>query len=594
MKRTAAVAVVLGVSSVSAGAAWIAASRITSLDDARRSAKAPEASLITVPVEQRELSANLVLRGSLSFDEAASISVPAASGEESGTRVVTKAPPDVGSDIVEGQVIAEISGRPVIVLAGALPVFRDLRSGSTGDDVEQLEQALERLGFSPGVVDGTYDAATEAAVDRLYAANGYGQKEPGKEQRDLIESARESLAEAQRTLRAAERAERTSGTPKKSAQVRLEGALDTARRRADAAITAAAKARTAEPIEIAGAQADLDNALAQRAAADAALAAAQISGAVNPESGDPFTPPEIAALQSTATSARAEVTARTKAVADARSRATEAIETADAAVLDANQAVREAFLELVESTTSGNEDEKDAVADARTALGEAMKRLAEQEAVLTGIPQAEVTFVRTLPRRVGSVSLQRGDTATGEMMTVSGSNLAVRTSVTAADRTLVRPGMSVTVAESDVDLKFSGVVASVADQAGDSDGGSDGSSGNGSDGSSGNGDDDSSDSRFAVVISPGEMPSDIDLPTLEGLSFRITIPVKSTDGEVLTVPAAALSATGDDRVRVEVHLGGKRTRFVEVTKGLAAQGYVEVAPVPGETLDKGDEVVVGR
>jgi multidrug efflux pump subunit AcrA (membrane-fusion protein) len=75
---------------------------------------------------------------------------------------------------------------------------------------------------------------------------------------------------------------------------------------------------------------------------------------------------------------------------------------------------------------------------------------------------------------------------------------------------------------------------------------------------------------------------------------RITIPVESTDGEVLAVPIAALSATADGTSRVEVAEGeGGATRFVTVNPGLSAEGYVEVDPVDGN-LGEGDRVVVGR
>ena len=53
-----------------------------------------------------------------------------------------------------------VSGRPVFVLRGAQPSHRDMRPGSSGPDVRQLETALARMGFSPGPVDGRYDGAT--------------------------------------------------------------------------------------------------------------------------------------------------------------------------------------------------------------------------------------------------------------------------------------------------------------------------------------------------------------------------------------------------------------------------------------------------
>ena len=50
----------------------------------------------------------------------------------------------------EGDVVLTASGRPVFVLQGQVPAYRDLTPGLTGADVDQLKQALDRMGFEPG------------------------------------------------------------------------------------------------------------------------------------------------------------------------------------------------------------------------------------------------------------------------------------------------------------------------------------------------------------------------------------------------------------------------------------------------------------
>ena len=72
--------------------------------------------------------------------------------------------PRRGARVGEGTVAMSVSGRPVFVLRGAQASHRDMRPGSRGPDVRQLEMALQRLGFSPGPVDGRYDGETAAAV----------------------------------------------------------------------------------------------------------------------------------------------------------------------------------------------------------------------------------------------------------------------------------------------------------------------------------------------------------------------------------------------------------------------------------------------
>jgi peptidoglycan hydrolase-like protein with peptidoglycan-binding domain len=64
------------------------------------------------------------------------------------------------------------SGRPVFVLQGEVPAYRDLVPGISGDDVRQLEGGLQRFGFDPGPVDGTYNEQTSDAVADWYASAG--------------------------------------------------------------------------------------------------------------------------------------------------------------------------------------------------------------------------------------------------------------------------------------------------------------------------------------------------------------------------------------------------------------------------------------
>ena len=65
------------------------------------------------------------------------------------------------------------SGRPVLVLQGEIPAYRDLTPGISGKDVLQLEQGLKCLGFDCGTIDGTYDEQTSAAVAAWYKSLGY-------------------------------------------------------------------------------------------------------------------------------------------------------------------------------------------------------------------------------------------------------------------------------------------------------------------------------------------------------------------------------------------------------------------------------------
>jgi len=47
-----------------------------------------------------------------------------------------------------------------------------LKSGSSGDEVANLQRLLKLKGFDPGEVDGTFGPATEAALKSLQEAAG--------------------------------------------------------------------------------------------------------------------------------------------------------------------------------------------------------------------------------------------------------------------------------------------------------------------------------------------------------------------------------------------------------------------------------------
>src|SRR5262245_38262117 len=133
---------------VMASAGWLAGSRITSPEQAARRAGAPEASPITVPVERRVIETAVVVRGDVRFAAKFDLSVDADLGDGGlGQQVLTGRVPAAGSRLAEGAVALEVSGRPVFVLEGALPMYRGLRPAAQGDDVRQMETALKRLGF---------------------------------------------------------------------------------------------------------------------------------------------------------------------------------------------------------------------------------------------------------------------------------------------------------------------------------------------------------------------------------------------------------------------------------------------------------------
>lgn len=111
----------------------------------------------TGTVERRTLAERLTATGAIGY--AGETTVP---GRLAGT--VTSLPA-VGDTIRRGEPLYAVSGRPVVLMYGSVPAYRDLAEGvGRGRDVEQLERNLAALGYDPGKVDTEWTWQTGAAV----------------------------------------------------------------------------------------------------------------------------------------------------------------------------------------------------------------------------------------------------------------------------------------------------------------------------------------------------------------------------------------------------------------------------------------------
>ena len=185
------------------------------------------------------------------------------------------------------------------------------------------------------------------------------------------------------------------------------------------------------------------------------------------------------------------------------------------------------------------------------------------------MPAGEVLFVPSLPRRVDSVKPNVGDEVGAGFATLSGSQLAIDTSVAAADAGDLRVGGAVTVRLPEIDRELGGTIEAIAEKPGTNGAGA---------------------GQVYVRIRPDEVD---DAAELNGFGVVVTIPLRSTgDQKVLTVPIAALSTRADRSSWLTVSTDDRRTRSVEVTAGLQGDGVVEVTPTQPGTLEEGDRVVV--
>lgn len=214
-----------------------------------------------------------------------------------------------------------------------------------------------------------------------------------------------------------------------------------------------------------------------------------------------------------------------------------------------------------------------AVDAASVQLAAAQEELARAEvAALPALPPGEVLYLTELPRRVDAVTAQRGTVLDGPAMTVSGATLGMSGSAAEADARLLKVDDKASFDLPD-GTAHPATITAVAPGEGDT-------------------------QRWTVDLLPDPLSPE-QIRELQGSNVRVSIAVGATDGEVLSVPYAALTAGPGGETRVEVTEGDPRegeettTRLVVVRSGLATPGAVEVTPIDGD-LEQGDLVVVGR
>jgi hypothetical protein len=322
-----AVGVLLGVSVLSGGGGWLVAKRLSSPADVAARTAAPVASRIVAPVEFRVLRSTLFTRGTVRFGSPKPITLPG-SASKTGSQIVT-APPVKGAVVKEGGKIADVSGRPVVGLVGAVPMYRDIRPNDSGDDVLALKASLNRLGFAAGS-GPVFDEVAERAVSGWMRSIGYEPFGATPAQLDRLKLATDAVRKSTDQVRSAREA-LVLGTALPTADKTLAAneAVSAARDRVSAAVSDASKASDQALLTIAQREIALATAEAAVVAADTAVA----------RMGD-----DVSAQLTAAESAQSLAAAKQR-VGDTEQgvvKAERAIETANADADDARAAVAEA------------------------------------------------------------------------------------------------------------------------------------------------------------------------------------------------------------------------------------------------------------
>jgi peptidoglycan hydrolase-like protein with peptidoglycan-binding domain len=557
---------ILGVVGGMALGAWYMGSRIQSPAEMAARTAPPEPSPILVPVESRVLSSDVVTRGTVRFGLPQPISI-APSTVKGGAGLISSLPRP-NTQFKEGEVIMSASGRPVFVLRGAAPGFRDMSPTTTGSDMQQLEEALARLGFDPGPVDGNYDQKTSAAVERMYQKAGWEAFGPTREQRAAVAALEKDWSDAARSRLAAETARDTAAKAVAAARAIADQNIR------QATIDAAARSGSARQLANAhSGKSLLVEAERARATYSAAIADADIKTQTADRALVILDPRQT---EMTKAAAEAKLRVARSAQRKARVEAELAIESAtreaslaDERIKAADGAVKAARLEGERSVRAAQEQQTLAEFDVKVAT-ERYERLDRELAVARAklgvqVPADEVVFIPSLPIRVHEVTASVAGNASGPVMSVTDNELSVDSQLPIEAAPLVKPGMGVAIDEQALGIKANGVVESVANTPGT----------RGVDGY-----------HFYLGVKVESTPV-----SLAGFSVRLSIPTETTKGAVIAVPTSAVSLAADGTSRVLVDRGG-RQEYVTVQPGLSTGGYVEVNASDGR-LAPGQMVVVG-
>jgi peptidoglycan hydrolase-like protein with peptidoglycan-binding domain len=550
-----------------AAGAWFAGTRIQSPAEMAARVAPPAPSPILVAVEEKILSADVVTRGTARFGLPQPISL-APSPLKPGPGVITTLPVR-NTQLQEGDVMLTASGRPVFILQGKVPAYRDLVPELAGEDVRQLKQALSRLGFEPGDADKPYGQQTSDAVSKWYKSKGWEPFGPNREQIAAVRALERDWADAIRAKAAAAAAVATAGVGVEAARATAAHSVkaatidNAARAGVPARAGGDATGNNASVLESERAKARFAN---TAAAADlAAQIADQTLIALDPRQTETARQAANAKLE-VARAAREKIRLEGEISIQAAER--------DASLVAGRtelgrSAERSARLEGDRNVRAAIDAQNLAVLDMKIASERADQIIGDlaiaRRKLGVQVPIDEVVFVPALPVRVEEVIATIGHPTVGPVLTVTDNQLAVDAALPLDAAPLVKVGMPVTIDEQALGIKATGTVETVAATPGT----------RGVDG-------------FHIYLgvrvdgTPGR---------LEGFSVRLTIPIQSTSGVVTAVPVSALSLATDGSSRVQVKKAGG-LEYLTVKPGLSAGGFVQVTPVAG-SLSSGQEVVVG-
>lgn len=169
---------------------WVAALAFQSPEQRAAQADPPPLEPIVEPVVTGRLADEVATRAKV-VPEFVDAMAPTRLPENA---VVTGLHVEIGAEVHAGEVLLDLNGRPVFLLPGDFPFYRDLAPDLTGTDVEQLQDGLAAAGYPiPDSERGRFGWRTRQALVQMYDSAGFEPPtmlptEPGEESSQTVET----------------------------------------------------------------------------------------------------------------------------------------------------------------------------------------------------------------------------------------------------------------------------------------------------------------------------------------------------------------------------------------------------------------------
>lgn len=165
-------AIVFLVVVVITGAMGVVAGLLIPRSDAADGLADTEPAVVTAAVEERVVEESVSVQGTVQAGREVTVEFTATDDPDT-LPYVTASNKKPGEEIASGSVLLAVAGRPRLVLALDYPLYRSLRVGDTGADVQAFEAALAEHISGDFDVDDEFTENTMSAASLLWERSGY-------------------------------------------------------------------------------------------------------------------------------------------------------------------------------------------------------------------------------------------------------------------------------------------------------------------------------------------------------------------------------------------------------------------------------------